>query len=172
MPHLLLGAADAQGEGLSCHPRHTAHTGDFQKIGDMLGIVDLVEERLFVGIDIHVHDEEVPYLELIAIDYLSRSFCPGARTIVSTCGATSQNGQRRLGYFGWRLGSPPGLPGGGITFISPVGGGGTAISGSTAPGGQMIPFDSESLSLRFGVALPTVGAPFADTSGGHAGFTE
>jgi hypothetical protein len=36
----------------------------------------------------------------------------------------------------------------------------------------MTPFDSESLSLKFGAARPIVGEPSADTSGGHAGFTE
>src|SRR5215510_1439038 len=59
MRDLLLGTADAQGEVLSRHPRHCAHAGDLEKIGDMLGVVDLVEERLFVGIDIHGHHKEV-----------------------------------------------------------------------------------------------------------------
>jgi len=72
-------------------------------------------------------------------------------------------------YFGWIVGSPPGAPGGGMTFVFPVGGGRIAISGSTPAGGQMIPFDSESLSLRLGTALPTVGGEFVETSGGQAG---
>src|ERR1700686_4368921 len=57
--YFLLGAADAHGKGLSRHPRHTAYTGYLEKIGNMLIIVDLIEERLFVGIDIHVHHKEV-----------------------------------------------------------------------------------------------------------------
>src|SRR5205823_8352139 len=65
---------------------------------------------------------------------------------------------------------PPGLPGGGITFRSLVGGGLTVLSGSTPAGGQIIPFESESLSLKFGSALPTVGG-FPFTSGGQAGIT-
>jgi hypothetical protein len=60
MCYLLLNAADAQGKGLSRHSRHSAHTGNLEKIGDMFGIVDLVEERLFVSINIHVHHKEVP----------------------------------------------------------------------------------------------------------------
>src|SRR5262245_49877585 len=59
MRDLLLGAADAHGEGLSCHPRHRAYARHLEKVGDVLGVVDLVEERLFVGIDIHGHYEEI-----------------------------------------------------------------------------------------------------------------
>jgi hypothetical protein len=59
MRYVLLGAADAHGKGLSRHPCHSAYTGYFEKIGNMLSIVDLIEERLFVGIDIHVHHKEV-----------------------------------------------------------------------------------------------------------------
>ena len=33
--------------------------GTLKKIGKMLSIVDIIEERLFVSIDIHVHDKEV-----------------------------------------------------------------------------------------------------------------
>jgi hypothetical protein len=36
MRYLLLGAADAHGKGLSCHPRHSAYTGYLEKIGDVL----------------------------------------------------------------------------------------------------------------------------------------
>src|SRR5579864_882549 len=59
MRYLLLGAADAHGKGLSRHPCHPAHTGYLEKIGNMLSIVDLIEECLFVSIDIHVHHKEV-----------------------------------------------------------------------------------------------------------------
>jgi hypothetical protein len=37
MRYLVLGAADAHGKGLSCHPRHSAYTGYLEKIGDVLG---------------------------------------------------------------------------------------------------------------------------------------
>ncbi len=50
-------------------------------------------------------------------------------------------------YFGRIVGSPPGLPGGGITGILPVSGVGARISGSTPVGGQSTPSDLASLSL-------------------------
>src|SRR6516225_9622766 len=59
MRYLLLGATDTHGKGLSCHSRHSAHTGYLEKIGDMLGVVDLVEERLFVSINVHAYHKEV-----------------------------------------------------------------------------------------------------------------
>ena len=43
MRYLLLGAADAHGKGRSGHSRHSAHTGYLEKIGDMFGVVGLVE---------------------------------------------------------------------------------------------------------------------------------
>src|SRR5262245_17782166 len=58
--NLLLRTADAHGKVLPRHPRHRAHAGDLEEIGDVLGVVDLVEESLFVGIDIHAHHKEVP----------------------------------------------------------------------------------------------------------------
>lgn len=54
--------------------------------------------------------------------------------------------QRRI-YFGRIVGSPPGLPGGGMTGILPVSGVGARISGSTPVGGQNTPSDLASLSL-------------------------
>jgi hypothetical protein len=54
--------------------------------------------------------------------------------------------QRRI-YFGRIVGSPPGLPGGGMTGILPVSGVGARISGSTPAGGQSAPSDLASLSL-------------------------
>ena len=78
MGDLLLGAADAYGKGLSCHPRHRAYTGYLEKIGDVLGIIDLVEEHLLVGIDIHAHHKR--YLELIGMSCLARPcVTPGVR---------------------------------------------------------------------------------------------
>src|SRR3954447_14140807 len=50
------------------------------------------------------------------------------------------------GYFGRTLGSPPGLPGGGITGVLPVSGVGARISGSTPGGGHNTPSDFASLS--------------------------
>jgi len=54
--------------------------------------------------------------------------------------------QRRI-YFGRIVGSPPGLPGGGMTGILPVSGVGARISGSIPVGGQSTPSDLASLSL-------------------------
>jgi hypothetical protein len=47
-------------------------------------------------------------------------------------------------YFGWILGSPPGVPGGGITGVLPPPLGGTEMPGSIPAGGQITPFDWES----------------------------
>jgi hypothetical protein len=47
-------------------------------------------------------------------------------------------------YLGTIDGSPPGVPGGGMTGILPPPTGGAAIPGSTPAGGQMMPFDCES----------------------------
>src|SRR5215470_11372266 len=49
-------------------------------------------------------------------------------------------------YFGRTLGLPPGLPGGGITGVSPVSGVGARISGSTPAGGHNTPSERASLS--------------------------
>ena len=57
--NLFLRAADAHGKVLSRHPRHCAHPGYLEQIGDVLRVVDLVEERLFVRIDIHAHHKEI-----------------------------------------------------------------------------------------------------------------
>jgi hypothetical protein len=47
-------------------------------------------------------------------------------------------------YLGTIDGSPPGVPGGGMTGVLPPPTGGAAIPGSTPAGGQMMPFDCES----------------------------
>lgn len=53
----------------------------------------------------------------------------------------------KLSYFGLIVGSPPGLPGGGMTGMAPsVLGAGACISGSTPAGGQSTPSDFASLS--------------------------
>jgi hypothetical protein len=56
--------------------------------------------------------------------------------------------------FGTMFGSPPGVPGGGITGIRPPPIGGTAIPGSMPAGGHITPLDSESCSLK--LRLPVV----------------
>src|SRR5580704_8537760 len=67
------------------------------------------------------------------------------------------------------LGSPHGVPGGGITGVRPPPTGGTEIPGSTPAGGQITPLDCESWSLKG--RLPVVsferGAPLP-ISGGHS----
>src|SRR6185437_553363 len=62
-------------------------------------------------------------------------------------------------YLGRIVGSPPGLPGGGITFMGPVSGVGARIAGSTPAGGHSTPSDCASLSPNGACAWPTV-APF------------
>jgi hypothetical protein len=62
----------------------------------------------------------------------------------------------RRAYFGRTLGSPPGLPGGGITGILPVSGVGARISGSTPDGGHNTPSEVASLSLSGRPACPVV----------------
>src|SRR6516165_8460068 len=59
-------------------------------------------------------------------------------------------------YFGWTFGLPPGLPGGGMTGLSPVSGVGARISGSTPEGGHSTPFDLASLSPSASFDWPTV----------------
>jgi hypothetical protein len=60
-------------------------------------------------------------------------------------------------HFGRKVGSPPGLPGGGMTGILPASGVGALMAGSTS-GGQMTPSVCSSLSLK-------VGLPGADGCG-------
>ena len=59
-------------------------------------------------------------------------------------------------YFGRTLESPPGLPGGGITALSPVSGVGARISGSTPEGGHSTPSDLASLSPSGSDRVPVV----------------
>jgi hypothetical protein len=54
------------------------------------------------------------------------------------------------------LGSPPGLPGGGITGVLPVSGVGARISGSTPDGGHNTPSDLASLSPSGSARWPVV----------------
>jgi hypothetical protein len=62
----------------------------------------------------------------------------------------------KRGYFGRRFGSPPGLPGGGITGVLPVSGVGARISGSTPLGGHNTPSDFASLSPSGSARWPVV----------------
>jgi len=60
------------------------------------------------------------------------------------------------GYFGRIVGSPPGLPGGGITGMLPASGVGARISGSTPAGGHNTPSDRANLSPSGSVRCPVV----------------
>ena len=59
-------------------------------------------------------------------------------------------------YFGRTVGSPPGLPGGGITGVLPASGVGARISGSTPGGGHNTPSDLASFSLSGSTRWPVV----------------
>src|SRR3954463_14233596 len=63
---------------------------------------------------------------------------------------------KRGGYFGRIVGSPPGLPGGGITGVLPVSGAGACISGSTPGGGHNTPSERASLSPSGSARWPVV----------------
>ena len=81
------------------------------------------------------------------------------------------------GYFGRKLGSPPGLPGGGITGVLPVSGVGARISGSTPAGGHSTPSDlanlSPSASARWPVVVPSgITAPWCGVGCIGAQFVE
>src|SRR6202012_3284215 len=69
---------------------------------------------------------------------------------------SSKGVERRKPYFGRMLGSPPGLPGGGITSILPVSGVGARMAGSTLEGGHSVPSDLASLSPRASPDWPVV----------------
>src|SRR5262249_53126684 len=49
----LLLTADRQRELLRLEARHRDHAGHLEEVGHVLGVVDLVEERLLGGVDIH-----------------------------------------------------------------------------------------------------------------------
>src|SRR5258708_3370636 len=59
-------------------------------------------------------------------------------------------------YFGRRVGSPPGPPGGGITGVLPASGVGARMSGSTPGGGHNTPSDLASLSPSGSARWPVV----------------
>lgn len=62
--------------------------------------------------------------------------------------AVKQEKAPKTHHFGRTFGSPPGLPGGGITGMEPLGGVGVGacISGSTPGGGHNTPSDCASVS--------------------------
>jgi hypothetical protein len=62
----------------------------------------------------------------------------------------------KQGYFGRIVGSPPGLPGGGMMGVLPTFGVGARISGSTPVGGHSTPSDRASLSPRGSERWPVV----------------
>src|SRR5882757_204448 len=59
-------------------------------------------------------------------------------------------------YFGRIVGSPPGLPGGGMMGVLPVSGVGARIAGSTPVGGHSTPSDLASLSPSGSARWPVV----------------
>jgi hypothetical protein len=72
-------------------------------------------------------------------------------------------------YFGRTVGSPPGLPGGGMTGMAPfVLGAGACISGSTPEGGQSTPSDFANLSPSGSRDWPVV-VPSAERFGRSCG---
>src|SRR5262249_40373069 len=64
---------------------------------------------------------------------------PPLRQYVIWAASPAPPAEKGLFYFGWTLGSPPGLPGGGMTGVLPVSGVGILMPGSTTTGGQITP---------------------------------
>src|SRR5215510_11521565 len=58
MRDLLLRAADAHRQGFALHAGDDPHPRDLEQIGDVLGVVDLIEERCLVCIHVHTRDKE------------------------------------------------------------------------------------------------------------------
>ena len=73
-------------------------------------------------------------------------------------------------HFGRTVGSPPGLPGGGMTGVFPASGVGARISGSTPAGGQSTPSDFASLSPSGSAACELVEPSGAMVPRGGTGF--
>jgi len=84
---------------------------------------------------------------------------------VSSKPARSIKRLQNSAYFGRTVGSPPGLPGGGITGVLPVSGVGARISGSTPAGGHKTPLDLASLSPSCSPACPVVEPSGVEPSG-------
>jgi hypothetical protein len=103
-----------------------------------------------------------------------RGLGPRRREFVSrACGAWADHFDRagravrqlETRYFGRTEGSPPGLPGGGITGMLPPSGVGARISGSIPAGGHSTPSDLASLSPSGSVRWPVVVPSGADGLG-------
>ena len=50
-------ATNAHDERLTLHARDGVHARHLQEIGDVFGVVDLVKDRLLIGVHIHRGDE-------------------------------------------------------------------------------------------------------------------
>src|ERR1700742_3434345 len=74
--------------------------------------------------------------------------------VISESGHFSEPQLQKGSHFGMIFGSPPGVPGGGMTGVVPPPTAGAAMPGSTPAGGQMMPFDRDSRSARS--TLPVV----------------
>jgi hypothetical protein len=68
---------------------------------------------------------------------------------------------QRTRYFGTMWGSPPGVPGGGMTGVTPPPVRGAEMPGPTSAGGQITPLDRDNSSLK--LALPVI-SPCAGTA--------
>jgi hypothetical protein len=71
-------------------------------------------------------------------------------------------------HFGMMLGSPPGVPGGGITGVTPPPTGGADMPGSIPAGGQITPFERDSWSLKLGLPVVSPGVAGAMTPRWHS----
>src|SRR5215472_10287578 len=63
-------AADDHGERLALEPRDRDDAGYLQQERHVLAVVDLVEEGLFAGLDVHRRAEEIPALDRHGDDLL------------------------------------------------------------------------------------------------------
>src|SRR6266571_5425148 len=73
-------AADAHGEGFALGAGDGLHARHLQKIGDVLGVVDLIEEIFLVRLHVHARDEEICRVDRHAM-------------LLSTCTAGAPSGR-------------------------------------------------------------------------------
>jgi hypothetical protein len=59
-------------------------------------------------------------------------------------------------HFGMMVGSPPGVPGGGMTGMTPPPVGGTEMLGSTSAGGQITPLERDNSSLKLALGVDEI----------------
>ena len=57
MRDLLLRAAEAHRKGFALHAGDGPHPRDLEQMGDVLGGVDLIEERVLVCIHVHTREQ-------------------------------------------------------------------------------------------------------------------